>query len=272
MLPRIGHALTVLLSIHALLQLIHVVQGLHLLIPKALQLTLSLLTGLFILGLLQRGFSLTQTTGHVLLSPGQVSKTVEHLQIFTLLRLILVLGQTLVFVSILLLPQLQLLQLTIELLRIPGVSIVAAVSRLRDLVLAFAQFEQGLIRQLLGRHGLWQGFAGASLDRLGQVTQRRIHGVRGNGQRTRRFRVLGLGQSTLATGQGIGLRVSHQCQIFCHGTGICAQVGALFYIPGGRHDLFLQLSELFALKARRLLTVGILRVLRLLLLGLLVHE
>ena len=75
-------------------------------------------TGLFVLGLLQCRFSLAQAIGHVLLTPGQVSQAVEHLQVFPLLRLILILSQTFFLVSIGLLAQFQLLQLPFKLLRI----------------------------------------------------------------------------------------------------------------------------------------------------------
>ena len=74
-----------------------------------------------------------------------------------------------------------------------------------------------------------------------------IHGVCGQGQGAGRLCVLGFFQCPLATGQGVGLRVTHQRKVFCHGTGLCAQVRALFDIPGGRHDLLLQLSQLLAL-------------------------
>jgi hypothetical protein len=71
---------------------------------------------LFVLGLLQRGFSLTQTVGHIFLASGQIPEAIEYLQVFTLLCLIFILSHALTLVPIFLLTQFQLLQLLFKLL------------------------------------------------------------------------------------------------------------------------------------------------------------
>ena len=112
----LGHPPAILGTLHALLERVHVAKRSQLLVSEAFELAKCFLSLAIRSGFPKRGLGLLEPFGRLILTSRQVAKPVEHLKVLTPRRRFPRLGQTLRFVPVLLLFELQLL----ELLLVPG--------------------------------------------------------------------------------------------------------------------------------------------------------
>ncbi len=169
--------------VHPLAHLVNVGEHLLLLFLQALEAALEVFALLLALGLLERGLQFLQTFIQILLATRELLQAVHHLELFLALGVLRSLGLTLGLVTILRLGEIELVELPLVLLA--SATAAALFAGARDVRLAGLQFQQRLIRRLLGGQSL--GERRGRFCRLRQRLDRLLHFARDG--RKRRLRL-----------------------------------------------------------------------------------
>jgi hypothetical protein len=172
LLSLLGHARLVFRALHSLPQVISIREHLLLLLFEALQLAPDLFTLLFRARFLQGGLKFLEAIVDILLPLGQLLKAVHDLQLLAALGAQRRAGLALTLVTLFGIGQIELFELTLHLL-LAAALVPLPVPAAADGVLAFLQFQQGLVGGLLGRDRFLK--RGGRIARGSQLIQRPLH-------------------------------------------------------------------------------------------------